>query len=332
MNRLSSLFSKLKGLLYTTTYAVARPTFQLLRIDFIIEKFIGCKRHVISRLDGGIGSQVWQFAVGYSVAKDLDMPLYLDINFFRRSCSDIQGNKNRHFLLFKIFPNIESKYKNKVLESYARHYTRLLNHKITKSIYEIEPKLYENRSNTLWTFYINYRYIHKYHSELKKLFIFSEPKLNKYEHTFRQKISRETSCCLHIRRGDFVGSIHEVCTKTYYKNAIQYMKQQIPDVFFCVFSNDESYAQEICNDAGISNKSEIFSNRNESDPSVDFYLMSLFSHFIISNSGFSWFPAWLNSDVDGQIVVMPKYWTADKHLKELSSTAMNLPNWIQLVC
>lgn len=332
MSYLSLLYSKLRGRLYVVIYAIARPAFQLLRIDLILELILGWKRHIVGRLDGGIGSQVWQFAVGYSIAKDMNMPLYLDVDFFRTSCEDLHGKKNRHFMLFKIFPKIKKEYASKVLASYTRFYTRLFYHKTTKSIYEIEPLLYKNKSNTLWSFYMNYRYFHKYHKELKELFNFAEPQLSKYEQIFKDKISKSSACCLHIRRGDFVGSVHEVCTKSYYFNAIRLLEEKISNVYFFVFSNDEEYAYDICKEAGIIEKAEIFKNRNESDPSVDLYLMSQFSHFIISNSGFSWFPAWLNSDTPNQIVVLPKYWTRDEKFKELSASAMSLPNWIQLDC
>ena len=50
----------------------------------------------------------------------------------------------------------------------------------------------------------------------------------------------------------------------------------------------------------------IESNNNDKGE-YDMYLMSKCKHFIISNSGFSWWAAWLNNSAD-KIVIAPDKW------------------------
>ena len=77
----------------------------------------------------------------------------------------------------------------------------------------------------------------------------------------------------------------------------------------------------------------IYVDGNDNDNGAyDMTLMSQCRHFIISNSSFSWWPAWLAGNKD-KIVICPDRWFTDdapKSFKDGNKTAMNYPGWIAL--
>lgn len=118
---------------------------------------------------------------------------------------------------------------------------------------------------------------------------------------------------LHVRRTDYLTNPnHNSLSLNYYESALQ---QFASDREVVVFSDDPNWCKE----------QEIFSNdrflisENE-DNRVDLCLMSLCNDFIIANSSFSWWGAWLSSNED-KIVTCPSRWfgpdNVDKNLSDL---------------
>lgn len=90
---------------------------------------------------------------------------------------------------------------------------------------------------------------------------------------------------------------------TYYEQAINYITDHVKDPHFFCFGDDPDWLRENWNtDFAV----DFISHNNGQDEAVqDFYLMGLCKHFIIGNSSFSWWPAWLSDNQD-KIVVAPK--------------------------
>ena len=303
--------------------------FRICRVDTILEKYFGVNRRVVVKIDGGLGSQMWQFALGYCIAQKLKFPLYLETEFFRRNKRDGLGNINREFLLFDTFPVIKERYSSRILKPGATLWLKFLIKRPQKSIYDIEPTIYEHRFQYLHAYYSNVKYIQSFLSELKEMFTF-DVQLSEKENEIKQRMNDVNSCYVHIRRGDFVGTYHEVCSDAYYLKAMSRMIQEVKNVEFFVFSNDEKYARSLCETHGFNENVYFVENRSENDPRVDMYLMTNCKHSIIANSGFSWFPAWLKSNNPNSVTIMPCYWTSNPELKEISRHAMHVPNWIQI--
>jgi len=119
---------------------------------------------------------------------------------------------------------------------------------------------------------------------------------------------------LHIRRGDFlINSLnHHNLSMRYYENAL---KEFPEDQDVMIFSDDPMW----CKDQELF-ASDRFSVCDSGNPYVDLCLMSMCSDFIIANSTFSWWGAWLSRAKD-KIVVYPSQWfgtnNADKLTKDL---------------
>lgn len=301
-----------------------------LRIDKIAAKLGFLEEKIIVRIDGGLASQMHQFSLGYAVAKQTGLPVYYDISFFEEDGCDIKGIKNRYFWLLHTFPRIRQMYANRFISGrqiskrFKKWFSDAL---IVRQVPDFSTELFEKRSWYIKQYYSNAGYTKMYENELRQLFEF-DLALEEKESEWKQHIVSSESCFVHIRKGDFVGSVHEVCTDKYYLNAIKKMNSIHQDATFFIFSNDESYAYKLLTLAEIPDKRICFINgRSEIDPRVDLYLMSLCRHAIISNRGFSWFPAFLAKHNE-QVVIMPEYWTADAKLKEHSRLSYHQDGWI----
>jgi hypothetical protein len=87
----------------------------------------------------------------------------------------------------------------------------------------------------------------------------------------------------------------------YYKKGIEIIAQKITDpVFYCFGDYPQWFVENIKIDYPIT----IINNNKEEKDYEDLWLMSLCKHFIIANSTFSWWGAWLSNYHD-KIVIVP---------------------------
>lgn len=218
----------------------------LRRVD-VIGGFLGIhKRKIISMIDGGLASQMWEFSLGYAAARKAGLPLYLDLSWFKSSGCDISGQKNRPFNLFNAFPECRRRYGTHVLErqDISSWFKRLYADRIQPehSYMDYLPESFSRHSMYIGRYYANIRYILPYREELAELFKF-ECALTPEEQSIRNDILKDKSVALHIRRGDYVGSIHDVCSESYYQKAVDRMLEEHPDATFYVFTNDEEWSK-----------------------------------------------------------------------------------------
>lgn len=125
----------------------------------------------------------------------------------------------------------------------------------------------------------------------------------------------ESGCAvsIHIRRGDYLDAedvYGGICTDAYYNRAIAYMLERFPDTHFYVFTNDTFWAEKWCEAKQAENGSlwfTVIKGTDEATGYIDLMLMSRCKHHIIANSSFSWWGAWLNASPD-KCVVAPVRW------------------------
>jgi hypothetical protein len=121
---------------------------------------------------------------------------------------------------------------------------------------------------------------------------------------FAKLIKSKMSVAVHVRFFDQPGDLTKNdLSKTYYQNAIALMEKNFPDVHYFIFSNKPL---EVLNEITFPlNRSTIVShNYGDENAYADLWLMSLCNHFIIANSTFSWWGAWL-SEYPAKIVIAP---------------------------
>ena len=136
------------------------------------------------------------------------------------------------------------------------------------------------------------------------------------------RIRNSESVSMHIRRGDYVepGFVEvygDICTEDYYRKAVEYMLEKEPRAVFYIFSDDPEWVAEHFN----GDRFVIAKNENPFSDKEDLLLMRTCKHNIIANSSFSWWAAWLSHYPDKHLVA-PAKWLNTKNITDIYTDRM----------
>jgi hypothetical protein len=135
----------------------------------------------------------------------------------------------------------------------------------------------------------------------------------------------DTAVCVHVRRGDYVGNGHLALTPMdYFERAMSYMRSKLISPRFTIFSDDPEWCREQFRKFG--DVTIPGTPGRQEDQFEEFSQMASFQHFIISNSSFSWWAAYLGT-CPGKIVVTPARWFLPGAKAQFHP---GLERWIQL--
>ena len=118
---------------------------------------------------------------------------------------------------------------------------------------------------------------------------------------FIRQLDKENAVAVHIRRGDFISQKMPLLSFSYYENALNYIKESIKKPHLYIFSDDIQWVKENFKP----NADYTFVDWNKTDYE-DLQLMTYFKNFIIANSTFSWWGAFLSTEKN-KIVLTPKH-------------------------
>lgn len=130
-----------------------------------------------------------------------------------------------------------------------------------------------------------------------------------------QRMQGTVPVSLHVRRGDYVtnanaAAFHGTCSPGYYRQAVEHIAQRCGPVTLFVFSDDQGWVRANMPFAHPT----VHVDCNPPDRGVwDMHLMKHCRHHVVANSSFSWWGAWLNPSSD-KIVVAPRRWFTDPSL------------------
>lgn len=270
---------------------------------------------IIVKFIGGLGNQLFQYAVAKKLALHHNVEVLFDITPFE--------SYKLHKYSLEYF-NIDKKFATKndidfffpkkkpLIKRIIRKIKRtILNPKIIKDTWETENFI---KKTSKYTYLDGYWQSENYFSDIKNVLLKDfqiTKKLEGKNLEIANKIKSVNSVSLHIRRADYVTNketlnIHGVCDLNYYKSAINVIKNKMEKPVLFVFSDDIKWAKE-----NLKTTLEIiYVEHNNADTNYeDLRLMSLCKHNIIANSSFSWWGAWLNQNPN-KIVIAPKNWFA----------------------
>jgi hypothetical protein len=146
---------------------------------------------------------------------------------------------------------------------------------------------------------------------IRKDFEFKYP-LKGLNKEIKEDILNNESVAIHIRKGDFLKHPEVgICTLDYYNKAIKYLIDNLNNPKFFIFSDNPKWVKE---NIKISKPSYYVSNNSSDKGYNDLHLMSLCKHFIIANSSFSWWGAWLSKNKN-KIVIKPNPWQFSRIMK-----------------
>lgn len=266
---------------------------------------------IIVNLKGGLGNQLFQYALGRSLSLHNNDELRLDTSTLDNAKQI--GNVYRPFALTEF--NIQTKIAS---EQDIRHVhypygtlskvTDLLQRKVLRRHHiGWEPSVLRTTGDA---YLDGYWQSPKYFEEARGMLLRDLSLRDPSSDFFRWEatVTSTPSVSLHVRRGDYVSNArvrHEMgtCSPSYYHAAISQVDPEHTMRFF-VFSDDMSWAHEQFG----SLPNVTFVSGGMLSAAEELILMSQCSHNIIANSTFSWWGAWLNDNAD-KVVIAPRPWS-----------------------
>jgi hypothetical protein len=277
---------------------------------------------ILVQLNGGLGNQLFQYALGrkllhlYGGSLRFDIrllslnhtPREYGLDHFRIQGKLLTSSEQKGFYVFQQIPLFRSLFST--YQERLPHYRRLV-------VLEQSPFYDENilkaRPNVALK---GYWQSEKYFLDIRPILL-EELRLKDELDTQNQKLYREIcdglSVSLHIRRGDYLSNpaayqFHGVLPLEYYQRGINLLNDINASLHYYVFSDDIPWVQR---NLQIKNATFVSHNGAQRDY-VDLTLMRACRYHIIANSSFSWWGAWL-SDYPDKRVFAPRQWCKQQY-------------------
>ena len=148
-----------------------------------------------------------------------------------------------------------------------------------------------------------------------------------------RQIESTEAICLHIRRGDYLNPEWrnlQICTFEYYNRAINEIMKRTNNPVFYIFTNTHQDIEWIKENYhftnSVNNKQLRLVYVDLGNPDYEeLRLMKSCRHFIISNSTFSWWAAYLSTALN-KVVLVPERW----NLSFENDNSIYLKDWIKI--
>ena len=268
---------------------------------------------VITKIKHGLGNQLFQYAAGRSLARQLDTQLILDTSDY--SPSSFRQYKLNHFGISQPILGPLAGFAIRKLRRRWLSPIRLLaqNCGVIRLVKDKERGFDETLPGQGKNLHLDgYWQSERYFADLRGTLLAeltlpapTQPEAGR----MWARMNEEISVCVHIRRGDYVSTIdgqthRATCGLDYYAAAMAYLEERVAGAKYYLFSDDPVWVQ--ANFTPAADRVIVSSPLTGSDIE-DFSLMMNCRHFIIANSTFSWWAAWLGKQPD-KIVIAPRHW------------------------
>lgn len=283
----------------------------------------------ITALTGGLGNQMFQYAMGRSLAERHGVPLLLDVRGLKQDA--LRSYALSHFRISATLaaeanmPRELGRIGRRLhrLPRWLTGQTRIVEKAFPfdASILDLDPPLHLAGN---WQ---SERYFAR-HAELIRAEFHLHDAFTPDRQAIADLLAERPMVSVHVRRGDYVSNAtanayHGTCEPQWYAAAQQQLGQSLGNPEYMVFSDDPDWAR-----ANLTSfSSAVFVEpKNDGRDEQDMHLMALCHHHIIANSSFSWWGAWLNPRAD-KTVIAPRNWfrTAQHATRDLIPA-----NWTRL--
>ena len=269
---------------------------------------------IIVKLIGGLGNQMFQYAVGRALADKNDCSLRLDISGF----SDYPL---RRYELGALDIRADIASAEEVARFRGAKPPHPLIDRVKKAIRWPQPGIFMERGfafdpevldltppNYLEGYWQSEKYFCHIVDVLRRDFTLASA-LNGENQAILRKMTGTESVSLHVRRGDYVTNAHTaqyhgVCSLDYYRAAVKHIAEHVYAPNFFVFSDDTDWVEA---NLEIDHPMTLVRVNGPDQGVLDMALMKSCRHHIIANSSFSWWGAWLNPSHEKHVVA-PSRW------------------------
>lgn len=288
---------------------------------------------IIVQLTGGLGNQLFQYAIGRTLAVMNNTQLKIDLSFF----------ETYEWHEYSLAPfSIEAKVATvEEVNTLTKLETSFLE-KVRRKLFGVLPIIIKEKGLNYNSYYLkagSNAYLKGYWQS-SKYFLSQEMKIRKeFEiklppSSSNTKLLNEIMGCesvsLHIRRGNYasieaVNKFHGTTKMSYYSQAMVVIESRCENPVYFIFSDDIGWARE---NLRLTREHVFVDINTDKTDYEDLRLMKSCKHSIVANSTFSWWGAWLNPNPD-KIVIAPKQWFANEEMNQQTNDLIPA-EWIRL--
>ena len=269
---------------------------------------------VLVKLMGGLGNQLFQYAAGRSLASRLATTLKLDTSFYPRQT--LRAYMLSHFQIQAEFASTRELRRCTLSRRWPRLWQTLgLRPRYTmvkeKPFPNFVPDFFTVQGDVFLNgYWQSEAYFREVAPTIRREFAFKNAP-DARNHELLAEIAGVNAVAVHVRRGDYLlhpatSQLHGTCSLDYYRRALEYIQKRVEQPHFFVFSDDPAWTQA---NMKMNAPTSYITHNAAAHGHEDLRLMTACRHFILANSSFSWWGAWLATSVN-KVVLAPEQWFA----------------------
>jgi hypothetical protein len=274
-------------------------------------------QRVIAHLVGGVGNQLFIYAAACALAQRHGAELILDVSAFRRDTFYQRTYALAHFNVGEVALREGTSPAEFIHRQYRRARTvfPMLPPRLGPIVGErdplqFDPAMTDGSMRNFPTIHLfGYRQNEQYFADQadglrRKLAFAFQPSAQAHE---QARVLGSNAVAVHfrqllqVRSGETRPNMQiQQLSKTYYVDAIDEMRKRVPDARFFCFGDSLANVERFF-PAGVD---MVIPQPTGDDPAEirDLWLMTQCRHFIVANSSFSWWAAWLGSRPDSLVL------------------------------
>ena len=276
---------------------------------------------IVVKVNGGLGNQMFQYALARKLSASLNVPVVLDLSFFEleRGIHTARPYELGHFAptLLPATSNTLAEFEKIRGSAMVQRMDKWLPFTQSRHLFQEKEFTYDPSVLKIG----DHTYVDG-HWQTERYFDDSTP-LIRTEFTFQapysavdgeivNRMEHGNSVSIHIRRGDYLtnkaaAAYHGVCDMAYYLRALKYLEERHQGLELFVFSDEIDQARA---ELKSSWPTTFVGHNTGANSFADMRLMAHSKHHIIANSSFSWWGAWLGNKAGGTVIA-PSKWFLD---------------------
>ncbi len=271
---------------------------------------------IISRLCGGLGNQMFQYAAGRRLALTHGLPLHLDLRWF-------ETQTKRRFELTAL--DVDAT----IITDADWHEMGPPPPVFSERFFHFDPAVLDAPADCfLDGYWQSPRYFADIDPIIRADFLPVTPMTDFELRTAALLKESSDPVVLHVRHGDYVSeahtaAFHGVCGTAYYRRAMDIVRSLVPGAHFFMFSDDPEWVSA---SLAAPDATTIWTP-DTALPFENIRLMSMARHHIIANSTYSWWACWLADKDERSLSIAPRPWFA---AREKNTEDLIPPTWITL--
>ena len=287
---------------------------------------------------GGLGNQLFVFAVGRALAAKNDCPLYVDktwylsaddrtyqLRDFTNPAIDLD-DRGRGRKTGRRCTNVGRRVRNRIPRGLS---SRMTDRLFVERGFSYDPAVLALPPGTrLRGFFQSWRYFQEIGPVLRQEILSLTAPSTWYSEMKRESCKEDEWIAIHVRRGDYMMpfslNYHGIVQREYYARALRLVFSLIGEQRVVVFSDDPNAASELL--SGLSPSISHVRPPAGASALESIALMSEAKAVITANSSFSWWAAWLG-DRAGRPVIAPRPWFDGVTISE---NDLLLPTWLSV--